>query len=181
MSKEMNETVADDIMANIVSNEPEVTIESLPEEVEKKDKFGRSFDSDLHNVDEFGVPKLLKNGDLSVKRGQGVKTEKKEEEVEGKVDYRGQGMMLAKFTEAAGCLMSEDFKFVKDKSIGIDEEKYLGEAFGSYLEAKGIDDIPPGYMLMSALAFYVAPRLVKEKQKSKLKKVFKWIGSKIGF
>lgn len=181
MENEINETTVNDILADVVTVEPEVTMTG-EEEPTKKDKFGREFDPSLHNVDEFGVPKFLKNGSLSIKRGKGVKEEKKEAELtELKVDYRGQGMMLAKFTEAGGCLISEDFRFVKDKALGVDEEKYLGEAYASYLECKGIDDIPPGYLLLSALIFYAVPRLAKDNQKSKIKKMTKWIAGKIGF
>ena len=78
-------------------------------------------------------------------------------------------LMLISLAQGVG---GEEWKPVKG------EKENLSAAFAAYYQAKGIPDLPPGVILVSALLAYTLPRLQKPVTKSKLMKLKKWIGSK---
>lgn len=59
-----------------------------------------------------------------------------------------------------------------------DEQKMLQAAWGEYFVAKGVVDIPPGVMLLSALSMYYMPRLQAPEVKKKASGALFWIKEK---
>jgi hypothetical protein len=58
------------------------------------------------------------------------------------------------------------------------EEQFLQTAFGDYFVAKGIVDIPPGMVLVSALSMYYLPRFQQPEVRAKGSKFFRWCKDK---
>lgn len=58
------------------------------------------------------------------------------------------------------------------------EEQFLQTAFGDYFVAKGIVDIPPGMVLVSALSMYYLPRFQQPEVRAKGSKFVRWCKDK---
>lgn len=62
--------------------------------------------------------------------------------------------------------------------VKVNEEKMLQTAWGDYFVAKGVVDVPPGVMLLSALAMYYMPRLQAPEVKQKATGALFWVKEK---
>lgn len=63
--------------------------------------------------------------------------------------------------------------------IKYNEQQVLEQAFGDYFIAKDIQDLPPGWALAGAIAFYYLPRLQMPRTQERAKGAFAWIKAKI--
>ncbi len=162
------------------SNEPIADHE--PEQGALIDSVGDSFDPDIHMTGRDGVPKYTKTGKFRKKR---ILKSEPEPEPESERDPRFLNAAVA--TVAAVEMMAvmmggDDFRMVSDKKKGIDERAMGVEAFATYYEAKGIDDIPPGVALAVWAIAYAAPRFAIPRVRERfgwIRKPFRWISRKL--
>ena len=55
------------------------------------------------------------------------------------------------------------------------ERGSMANAWGAYLESKGVKDIPPGFILAISLATYAAPRVSRPTTKSRIVAMWGWV------
>lgn len=154
------------------------------------DNKGFPFDKNVHKVDKNGDPVLTKNGNLTRKAGRQSTTINlpNQEKQSGTDNAKMSPMVLGRnvantFIGVAVAIGGADFNPVYDEKQGIDERLELSRNFGAYLEAKQMNDFPPGVVLVMAIGSYIAPRFAMQKTQSKLSKVLgyfknKFLGSK---
>jgi len=140
---------------------------------------GRSFDKNLHWVNDDGVPLLNKNGTLRTKRKSKKQEQAQEQEVDSKkMTIEHTGRILAQYTIAisAGLFGKE---FLPNKNEEIDEMALMSDAYTQYLATKNIENVPPSVVLLGCLSMYFLPRLtqtvVQEKITGKFKKIYRKI------
>ncbi|MBA7635751.1 hypothetical protein ES703_43355 [subsurface metagenome] len=160
-----------------------------------KDKHGRVFDADLHISDpKTGKPVLIKDGHLRIKTGKGLPTgrpskmadlepEPKQEPTE---DAPGPGPEPAKpVVNMTGVAVSETIFMLSQTLGGEDwkptatEKDYMATSWAAYLDAKGVDDLPPGVLLFMAMLTYALPRLRKQNTQAAIKKGWARLKEKI--
>ena len=74
------------------------------------------------------------------------------------------GNGLAGIIQAAGvALGGKDFVFIKNETLGKDEEKEMTIACAKWLRAKNLPDIGPNMLLALTIGMYALPRLVVSK------------------
>lgn len=136
------------------------------------------FDPNIHATNSDGTPKYLKDGKTyAKKRGRKagstksiVSTPQKPQPVNtSNMKARATGVTAA-HTLLVTCvgIFGDEWRPVIDETSGIDEKKNLEEAFADYMEAKGLEDIPPNIALVLAISFYAIPRLMKPKTKNRV-------------
>lgn len=201
--------ISADSLADTMGDLPEVTETILNHETSPApapvppgltDTKGRSFDKELHCVDENGAPIITTKGKLKLKkRGRpsagGEKGDTNDATENGNKISSVAGIPTppnqAEIEAMTTGYYAADLLITVGQSIGgdewrpkiepIDERRNLQEAFGKYFVAKEIADIPPGIALTMAVGAYVGPRLfmpeTKKKTKSfaeKAKQWFRW-------
>lgn len=174
-------------------------------ETGKTDKYGNSFNPEIHQVNKDGTPRInRKDGFISMKAGKWNRTYKERpkskigripgSEPEGKPEPETiketfksgltpqmAGKVAADHTFLIGMMLGGDeWRPMKDESIGLDEAAFLTTAYANYFESMGITDIPPGWMLVIALSGYVLPRLTMPKTQTRLSRLTGWIKRKTG-
>lgn len=165
---DINQTMISEMPESTVSEENFVTEDSQT----PLDRYGRSFDPETHVVDDQGSPLLTKAGFLRVKRGKGLK-----QSSVGKPDHAtGEGQ-----SQACGITTAE-LIFVMGVVIGGEdwlpenhERLYMQDAWSQYFEKKGIQDLPPGILIATAMVSYVVPRLTKPTTQTRLGKAWRWV------
>jgi hypothetical protein len=73
----------------------------------------------------------------------------------------------------------EEWKYIKNKELGLDEELLLEKAFTDYYEAVGIIQLSPAWGLCFALSGYAIPRLSLPKTQNRLITFFNYIKFKL--
>lgn len=181
-------------------------VESGPSVAGPLDKYGRSFNPEIHRHKD-GVPSVSKLGNLLLKPGA-----PKPDESESKPERRqsvdssigGMGAPMSGHEEqptpegagcqapanfaaigkvAAGALVSvscmlggEDFRPVVDPKQGINELATLEQAFGDWAQANDMTDIGPNTALVISVGAYMLPRFARPKVQSRVKTL--WGGIK---
>ena len=105
--------------------------------------------------------KLKFNADGTPKKKTGPKPkdlQKKEDDEFAALGEIGSGF----FFMATGLFLGQDWQPTDD------ERKRIENAFGVYLRAKGLEDLPPGWLLAGALVGYAWPRLSKPETQMRL-------------
>jgi|LGVF01.1.fsa_nt_gb hypothetical protein len=163
---------------NVVDHGEAVTQEGGPT---LKDTMGRAFNSALHKIGVDGKPVLTPKGFLKTLAGKGRRSN-----IGGLSNPTAPGTPTAPEPNYEACgLTAAHSIFFFAQGIGGQEWEpdqkeavYMSSAWTEYFRAKGIQDIPPGVMLLTALISYAAPRFGKPVTKSRCKKAYSWLISK---
>jgi hypothetical protein len=188
------EKLADDIGEELITDMPDPTEEAIEAEKNKQadtiaklvDKNGEGPDPEKHVFNDDGTPKINADGTLKLKRGRkkGSTVQPKStigntsnigssKPAVGNISARVGGVAAANLVIAIGC--SIDFEEWQPQP---GEKESLESAFADYFEAKGLEDIPPGWALCVALGAYALPKFTRPKTQSKLSGITRWIGEK---
>ena len=150
--------------AGPAETDPQGEIESLT------DKDGRPYDPDLHTIGS-------RNGKKFLRRRRNPRKPEEPVEVTGPIggsasfDASGAGLGACALTEIV-CVAT----LGEDWAMHEGERSSMTQAWGAYLDSKGLKDIPPGFILAIALATYAAPRVSKPSTKSRLAAIWTWCG-----
>ena len=159
--------------SEIMNNQPGVSENVVNDEKANSekapvDKYGRTFDPDLHKVDAAGVP-LTSAGDQA-----------RNNQANNDQEAAATGMAMASMIFLVGQqLGGEEWKPLKNEELGLDESDVMNQACVNYCKAKGVRDIPPGWALVIALSMYSLPRLNKPKTSNRIKAGWYYLKSKI--
>lgn len=146
------------------------------------DRFGRTFDPAIHSVDDAGNPRFTAAGRLRVRRGAGasyVGTADAPKRAGADAMAAGQAIADA-IIGSAHMLMGDEWAPKIDPASGMNERLALGMAWGRYFEARGMQDIPPGWALTIVMCSYAVPRLAQPQTQKKIGGVTTWAKEKIG-
>lgn len=183
-----------DVQHNAVQAEADKEAERKSEFSELRDRQGLAFDPAIHKVNSAGEPTTTKLNKLIRKPGRKPGSGKVGQSTLSKggdnASTQNSGQAAARAIAAAatvdsigtlgGMLGGEEWMFLTDKDNGVDERQRGIEAFESYYTAKGIDDIPPGVIVLAWVVSYATPRIMGGPQtRSKLGRARDWIASKI--
>lgn len=146
-----------------------------------RDRAGTVFNPDIHATDSAGKPVVTRKGVFRNRSGP-KKIQPSPETVPGQpgdekqFNHEGAGRFAADLTVMAGVkLCGPGWMPVIDSKKGINEYEDIRKAYSGYFEAKGVKDIPPGWVLTFVLFSYAAPRLTQEETKSTINKAITWI------
>lgn len=205
-------TNVDEITNDIIKDIPEVTQQSNEKTVSNKsedaknpqsgskvaltDKYGRTFDKNIHESNPDGSPKLNKNKKhIMIKKGYHSKPSTQNSQIGGvnkqsetnlndkqidinELSPEDAGKMATDLTITTGVMFGgEDWYPVVDENMGVDESKSMQAAYTKYFKAVGVTDIPPSWLLAITLTSYAMPRMFMSKTQSRLKKVANWFKS----
>ena len=189
--------------SEIMNNQPGVSENVVNDEKANSekapvDKYGRTFDPDLHKVDAAGVPltsdktKLLhvkpgkvksakpKPGDSAFIPPTSAGDQARNNQANNDQEAAATGMAMASMIFLVGQqLGGEEWKPLKNEELGLDESDVMNQACVNYCKAKGVRDIPPGWALVIALSMYSLPRLNKPKTSNRIKAGWYYLKSKI--
>ena len=204
MDTETIKTQSDDGVESLVSdltdNQPDVQQHVIDAEKQKQenaqnefsnleDRFGnRGFDPTNHVTGPDGKPSLTKNSKLRNRPGRkssqsivgSIDNNKQGKQDSGQGDPRQAAVHTVNMIEAIGTTIAGDeWKFIADEKLGIDERTNGFDAFEQYYRAKNIGDFPPGIALAIWALGYAVPRFTMPKTKSRLSKFGTWIKIKI--
>jgi hypothetical protein len=134
------------------------------------DKSGVAFDPLFHAKNKEGSPVITQAGYFRKKSGPKQPWKNKpqgEETQEVQAERNGEGIVAAEMT-----FLIANVVFGEAGSPTDDERKNISNAYSVYFEAKGIKDLPPGWMLATVLTAYAAPRVSQPETKSRLKRFY---------
>lgn len=151
-----------------------------------RDVDGNSFDPNVHVTDESGQPKLTSSGKLKKKRkprASKSRVAQVESPIKPDEDIETQARMAAAATvEAIGMmgrmLGGDEWAFVRNVELGVDERAQGIDAFTTYYKAKGVTDVPPGVIIAIWGLGYIGPRMAMPQTKSRLQLAWSWIKTK---
>jgi len=179
-----------DVQENAVQAEADKEAARVSEFADLRDRQGLAFDPAIHKTNSAGEPTLTKLNKLIRKPGR--KPGQKNSTVsKGSTNTSTQDSSQASRAIAAaatvdsigtlgGMIGGEEWLFVTDKAQGLDERQRGVEAWEQYYTAKGIDDIPPGVLVLAWVVSYAAPRIMGGPQtRSKLTRAKDWLLSKV--
>ena len=199
----MPEPIAETLVDDLQENQPDVQQNAVQAEADKdravrdqwadlRDRQGLPFDPAIHKVNSAGEPTTTKLGKLIRKPGRkpgsgaGQSTLSKGDT---KASTQDSGQNARAIAAAAtvdsigtlgGMLGGSEWLFQTNKEQGIDERQRGIEAFEQYYTAKGIDDIPPGVIVLAWVVSYATPRIMGgEQTRSKLARARDWVLSKV--
>lgn len=164
---------------------------TMPKAAEGKvDRYKRDFNPEIHVTTETGDPVFTREGNLRIKSGKGgVGRPSQLGDIGPAPAQPTPDQLMQDLTPlclATGASVAQGF-FTICQAIGSDEWKptphetsYMVYAWGQYFQAKGLKDAPPEVILLTAMAPYVMPRLVKPKTKGRIKQAGEWIRVKLG-
>lgn len=178
------------VIDKLVTDMPDVQENAISQlqaegaEPELVDSLGRTFDAFLHRTDATGNPILTNKGKLRIKPkpGGGASKPKSASSIGG-VDSQSEpdfsyakeeaaiiatGQSAAALTFVIGMAI-----FGADGAPSNDEKEQITYAYQTYFKAKNIQDLPPGIVLVTALATYALPRALKP---ANSKKFSGWYG-----
>ena len=175
-------TAVKNIVKDIISDEPEPSENSIKFEKinEPVDKNGDIFNCEIHKTDENNQPIILKSGKLKLLRKKTLKlvNEKINEEINEKIDYTATGKVLAELYLNISCgIQGQDYLPIKNNET--DERAVLYAAFISYCETKELSELPPAWLLVSAIGSHQIKRVFMPTQQSKIKRIKLWYVKKI--
>ena len=144
-----------------------------------RDNMGRAFSKEYHKIGDDGEPLLTTKGTLRVVRGPhkkklppvstigGVETPGPLGLADGQpgtdADIIATGQSAASLTFVIGMMI-----FKSDGQPTQAEINQVTMAYQTYFRAKNIRDLPPGIVLVTALASYAVPRFMKPQQIKKM-------------
>lgn len=173
-----------------------------------KDRMGRTFNPKYHAVDANGKPQLTRTGKLRLLREtkEGRKKAKQKSRLEThqigpspinalppsssgeKQEATNNTKPASEVNELQRKAMGVFFvNMTVNLSVGVfgdewqaskDEYLMMNSAMQAYLDAKGVEDLPPGWALVGAFGAYALPRLAKPKTRSTLDKIVDWMKAK---
>jgi len=139
-----------------------------------RDRAGTVFNPEIHATDQAGKPVVTRKGifrhrsgpkKVTPSPGPGPATDEKQ------FDHENAGRFAADLTVMAGVkLCGPGWIPVSDPKKGINEYEDIRKAYSGYLQAQGVKDIPPGWVLTFVLFSYAAPRLNQEETKNTIAK-----------
>jgi hypothetical protein len=181
-----------------------------------KDKYGRPFDPEMHETDGEGNPVFCKSkqlrGYLRIKNGSkrprdvggtgksrvvipesdeghAADTDRPAPEKQEipSVPPEMIAALAAGYTERMGVwLGGPEWWYIRDQDKRIDEERDIRKAFTVYFQSRGVQDLPPGWVLVLTIGQYAMLRLhMPETQKrgkliaNRLKRVYYWMRGKV--
>jgi len=169
-----------DVVEELVSDMPEPSqSEHVSEIVELLDPVGNSFDSEMHQTNPDGSPKISKKGKLLRKRrASKVSVSNEKENLHSQA--RQSGFVAANlFINTARLIGGEEWEPKINKETGLDEKSLLENSFSDYFEMSGTVDIPPGLALAVVLLAYSVPRFTQPKTISRLSKIKSFFSKKL--
>lgn len=148
------------------------------------------FDPGVHAMLPDGTPKLKKDGSYAMKRGRKsgstgqtslptptdnptVLTPSKPIVTRAMCETAAQNTANLVFN---ACVLGISDEFIPSR----DEASGIKMAFADYYEQRGIINLPPELVLLSAIGMYVIPRLKMPKTQAKIKKAKKFLGLPTG-
>ena len=165
-------TELDEALLDNLPDKQEGAVDDAPGPGIDVDVWGRAFDPLIHLTDEAGAPLKTSNGKLRVKRGKGIK-KSTVAAVDKGVVYTQTGVATAEIIFLTSIAVGGE-----EWSPSEDERLYMSHAWAEYFKAKGIKDLPPGYILATALIAYAVPRFAQPVTKSRLNRLFGWLKRK---
>lgn len=189
----------DEISSDLIENQSDVqqhAVDAEKAQIEKEkkdyegltDRFGKSFDPNVHVVGQDGKPSLTKLNKLKCKPGRNgsasivsKRTDKEQvNSVADKGNPREAAIALVNSIEALGTMLAnEEWAFIKNDEYGVDERARGYDVFEEYFKAKDIGDFPPGVAVAVWAIAYVLPRFRMPKTQSKMQRFSNWIKAKI--
>jgi len=164
------------------------------------DCYGRTFCPDLH-INKKGKPLVSsRSGLLRCKKGKApsiseicdisdiFEKQRQKKELANEKDLSNEAVLSSDDTAQNQTLGSASAEIVftvgmaaggEDFIPSKQERVYMSSAFTQYYQSKGMKDLPPGFILASALLSYIAPRMNKPKTQTKLKKLYIYLKSKL--
>lgn len=162
------------------------------------DKHGQPFDAAIHVVDGDGKPSLTVTGRLKLKPGRrtgatGQTTSRPHSQLNipgsrpdpGTPEHATQqSALVAAYTvnavQSVGMMLGgEEWRYMKDEKIGVDEFVHGLEVWTRFYDVNGIRDIPPNLALAIWGGSYVIPRLFLPKTKTRMKRASEWMKTKL--
>ena len=156
-----------------------------------RDRVGRAFSKEYHKLDASGEPLLTKTGQLRVVRGPHKKNLPPVSTIGGldtpgplgladgqpggEAEIIATGQSAASLTFVIGMAV-----FGSDGQPSQAEINQVTMAYQTYFRAKNIRDLPPGIVLVTALASYTVPRLMKPKQVKRFSSLWDKVKVKFG-
>lgn len=196
----MTDSVTSSLVDDLEQNQPDVQPHAVAAEAEKeqarKDSFadlrdsqGLPFDPQIHKTNGAGDPTTSKLGKLIRKPGRKPGSGSTVAKDGNKSTTQNTGQNARAISAAAtvdaigtlgGMIGGGEWVFIKDNASGLDERARGIEAFEQYYEAKGIDDVPPGVLVLAWALSYAAPRIMQgEVTRGKLSRAKDWVLSKV--
>lgn len=164
-----------------------------------KDRFGTVFDPDIHRTNPDGSPMIAKKtgrfalrpgrkqGPPSVSQLGGISklpegTPHNYPAEEPTPDYAMMGAEAAQLTILTGVVIGgAEFANGRNQYVGgLEDQKYLADAYAKFFEARKVKAVPPGLQVVAAISLYIAPRLQMPETKSRLHKIGEWSAKKFG-
>ena len=149
-----------------------------------RDLQGRTFDPRLHEVELDGKPRVTGRGNLRLKRGM-AKIKSTIGAPTGEIPVGVEGALPEQAYQATG-IATAQIIFVSAQAIGgtewkpsKEEQDYMAYAWANYYQVKGIKDLPPGVIVVTALLSYAGPRFAKPVTQKKTQRAVAWIKQKI--
>jgi len=138
-------------------------------DLELRDASGASFDSTLHQMSKDGMPKITKAGNFKKKPGKSKSAIANVTPPDEDASYKACGSSTAEII------------FIAGQGIGgaewkprPEERAYMSDAWTQYYKAKGVEDLPPGVIVATALISYVAPRFTMPETQTRTKRFTNW-------
>lgn len=171
-----------DMIGEIKTARVEVDIDADPEDFEiVNSSTEETFDPSYHVSDKDGNPVLTKTGKFRKKPGRNSAGKSGTGGLNYPEPPAPDNVGLAAETAAAIYINSGVVIFGPEwLPDGHGEKEGLVDAFRAYLDAKGIDDIPPGLALSIAMMGYAAKRLYMPETQTRLSRIILWVKLKAG-
>lgn len=185
--------------ANIEYQDQQITHSSATSETNEKlvDKYGASFNPNLHKINDDGTPKKSAKGLLCLKPGKRKVSNAIRQDQNHNKPIKS--ILSTDFTNKANdqdsiqlsdqirktaiittdslitisvIIMGEEWKPFKNAEYQIDERENLIDCFTTYFKENGIVDLPPNLALTLGLCGYALPRFTMPGTQARFKKLF---------
>lgn len=183
------------VQEHAIRTESDQEQQKMAQYADLRDTDDNPFDPAIHKTNKSGEPTLSTKGKLIKKPGRKAKpVEDRQKSVIGGIEHQNAApnesevariTSRASGTAAANMLMQigivaggDEWKPMKDDSLGLDEKTLLESAFADYFEATGKQDVPPGMALTIAITAYVLPRFTMPQTQSRLQRLKSWFAEK---
>jgi hypothetical protein len=196
--EEIAANLADHAAATIMEQTPEVQQHVINQHKESEasapvDSTGAKFDPTIHATGADGSGTLTAKGVWKKRRGtasrigtaaSGTGTQSSAAGTQGpsqkEVQARAVGTGFAHMTFMLGMAFGgSEWKPRTKSECGFDESEMLTDAYTQYAMAHEMKDLPPGVVLLSALAIYAAPRFSMPETRQRASRVKSWLGLRI--
>lgn len=182
---------AESQLSNLVSEMPEVVpeaVQSAQEEIQQSqnpqyshltDRYGRTFDSNIHLVDEQGKPKLTRDNNIRIRQGRkpsnklNIPAEQQQQYIDEQRNRRYFAEVTANIFIQSGVAVFGD-EWQPEKTKEFDEQNNLVNVTDDYYKVTGIKEPPPWAVLLIAYGSYGLRRFSRPKTKTTLQKFGGW-------